>query len=158
MNNETMIEETGTVVSLEGAYAVIETQQRSACGHCNVGDSCGTSVLAGFFSRRRNTVKVLNHLGLTRGEQAVIGIDGSVLLGTAVLAYMLPLLLLIGFAVVSSLFGQTDDINFVAGMIGLFAGMQLSNRIMGDKDYQSKQIVLLRKANEHHINLRGQTT
>lgn len=153
-----MLEETGRVIAIEGAYAVIETQQRSACGHCNVGDSCGTSVLAGLFSKRRNKVRLLNHLNLSVGEGAIIGINESVLLSTAVLAYLLPLLLMIMFAVITNLLGFGDAVSFVFSMLGLFAGMQLTNRIMGNKDYQSREIVLLRNANESLIQLADKHT
>lgn len=146
-----MLEETGKVVAIEGRYAVIETQQRSACGHCNVGDSCGTSVLAGLFSKRRNRVRLENHLNLSVGDQAVIGINESVLLSTAMMAYLLPLLMMITLTVISSLSGFGDGINFLVGMLGLFGGMMISNRIMGDKDYQAREIVLLRSASQSII-------
>lgn len=151
----TMLEETGKVVVIEGRYAVIETQQRSACGHCNVGDSCGTSVLAGLFSKRRNQVRLKNHLNLSIGDQAVIGINESILLSTAVMAYLLPLLMMITLTVMSSLSGFSDDINFVVGMLGLFSGMMITKRIMGDKDYQAREIVLLRSASQSIIQFTG---
>ncbi len=146
-----MLEETGKVVAIEGCYAVIETRQRSACGHCGVGDSCGTSVLAGLFSRRRNQVRLENHLKLSVGDRAVIGINESVLVSTAVMAYLLPLLMMITLAVISSLSGFGDGINFLVGMLGLIGGMTIINRIMGDKDYQAREIVLLRSANQSII-------
>jgi len=153
MNNTdaSMLEETGRVIAVEGRYAVIETQQRSACGHCNVGDSCGTSVLAGLFSRRRNRVRLVNHLDLQVGDQAVVGINESVLLSTAILAYLLPLLLMLGFAVTTDLLGYGDQVSFASSMLGLFAGMQITNRIMGKRDFQSREIRLLRNANESPV-------
>jgi len=146
MIEASMIEETGVVIATEGRYAVIEIQARSACGHCNVGDSCGTSVLASLFSKRRNRVRLINHLGLSAGDRAVVGINESVLLVTAVLAYMLPLILMITLAIVASLSGFSDDINFAFSLLGLFAGMLITNRIMGNKDYEAREIVLLRNA------------
>lgn len=153
MNNTdaSMLEETGRVIAVEGPYAVIETQPRSACGHCNVGNSCGTSVLAGLFSRRRNRVRLVNHLGLQVGDQAVIGINESVLLSTAIMAYLLPLLLMLGFAITTDLLGYGDQISFASSMLGLFAGMQITNRIMDNKDFQSREILLLRNANESPV-------
>lgn len=158
MTEASMLEETGTVIAIEGAYAVIETIPRSACGHCNVGDSCGTSVLAGVFSKRRNQVRLLNHLNLSVGERVVIGINESVLLSTAVMAYLLPLLLMIMFAVITNLLGFGDAVSFVFSLLGLFAGMQLTNRIMGNKDFQSREIVLLRNANESPIQIMDKQT
>jgi sigma-E factor negative regulatory protein RseC len=143
-----MLEETGKVVAIEGQYVVIETEPRSACGHCNVGDSCGTSVLAGIFSKRRNRVRLENHLDLSVGDMTVIGINESVLLSTAVLAYILPLILMIIPAVILSVSGFDDGISFIVSMLGLFGGMQISNRIMGDKEFPSREIILLRNAND----------
>lgn len=150
LNETAMLEEIGVVVAIEGgyegSYAVIETQRVSACGHCNVGDSCGTSVLAGLFSGRSNQVRLLNHLGLSIGDTAVIGINQSVLLITAVLAYMLPLVLMIAFSVIANLSMLSDGINFIFSLLGLFVGMQITNRIMRGKEYQTQEIVLLRSA------------
>jgi len=146
-----LLEETGKVVAIEGAYAVIETQQRSACSSCATGDSCGTSALSGLFSQRRHKVHLLNHLNLRVGDMAVIGINETVLLSTAILAYMLPLLLMISFAVLSSLSGFDDGINFVFSLLGLFTGMQISNRIVGNRDFEVREIVLLRNASETYL-------
>ncbi len=148
LNETAMLEESGMVVAIEGGYAVIEIQRVSACGHCNVGDSCGTSVLAGLFSGRSNQVRLLNHLGLSIGDTAVIGINQSVLLITAVLAYMLPLILMIAFSVIANLSMLSDGINFIFSLLGLFVGMQITNRIMRDKEYQTQEIVLLRSADK----------
>lgn len=155
MNETHMLEETGRVVAVNGHYAVIEIQKRSACGHCHSGDSCGTSVLAGLFSNHRQKVTLENHLNLSEGDQVVIGINETVLLSTAVMAYMLPLLLMIGLAVISNLSGMGDGFSFVSSMVGLFAGMRISNRIMGNKDFQSKEIVLLRNADTSFLQGAG---
>lgn len=148
-----MLEETGKVIAVEGGYVVIETQQRSACGQCNVGDSCGTSILAGLFKNRRHKVRLINRIGLSKGDLAVIGINESVLLSTAIMAYMLPLILMIIPAVITSLYGFGDGASFIFSLLGLFAGMQISNRIMGNKDFQSREIVLIRKSKEPVIQL-----
>ena len=75
MNTATLLEETGKVIAVNGAYAVIEMQQRSACGHCNQGDQCGTSMVAGLFSARRQRLHLMNHLALSVGDTAVVGIS-----------------------------------------------------------------------------------
>jgi sigma-E factor negative regulatory protein RseC len=141
-----MLEEIGTVVEVTGSYAVIETQQRSACGQCSV--SCGTSVLAGLFKNRRQRVRLRNHPGLRVGDRAVIGINESVLVSTAVMAYMLPLVLMILAAALSHGMGFGDGVDFLASMSGLLIGMRLANRIMGHRDFQGREIVLLRNADE----------
>lgn len=146
-NQTVMLEETGTVVAIEGDYAIIEIQARSACDHCNMDDSCGTSVLSSLFSKRRNNVHLINHLNLSEGDMAVIGINESVLLSAAILAYMFPLILMITFAVIINLSGFNDNVDFAFSLLGLFFGMQIINHIMKNKDHQKKDIILLRKIN-----------
>lgn len=90
----------------------------------------------------------MNHLNLSAGDTAVIGINESVLLTTAMLAYMLPLVMMIAFAVVINLQGFEDAISFMAGLVGLFTGMYLTNFLMARRHTPYREIVLLRKANE----------
>lgn len=149
---DNMLEEIGKVIAIKGKYAVVEIQQRSACGHCQSSDSCGTSVLSGLFTARRQKIKLINHLGLIEGDEAVVGINENVLLVTAIMAYMLPLFLMIVFALASNISGFGNGISFIASMSGLFVGMQISNVIMGGKDFESREIVLLRNANEAVIS------
>ena len=154
MNTNSMLEETGQVIALEGEYAIIETQQRSSCGQCKSADSCGTSVLSGLFKAHRNQVRVKNHLGLSVGDKAVIGINESILLSTAALAYMLPLIIMILLSVITSLSGVSDNMSFVAGLLGLFSGMKIANHIMARSQWNnSNEIVLLRNANEPLISI-----
>ncbi|VAX10074.1 hypothetical protein MNBD_GAMMA25-1751 [hydrothermal vent metagenome] len=167
--SEAMIEESGTVIAIDGAFVEIEIQLRSSCGHCQVSDSCGTSVLASLFNQRRNTVRLLNHFDSSVGDEVIIGITESVLLSAALMAYMLPLLLMIVFASFSALYGFSDGINFIFGMLGLFMGMTISKRIMAGKNCLENSaanlkgrahkglspwnIVLLRKANYLNIKM-----
>ncbi len=146
-NQTVMLEETGTVVAIDGNYAIIEIQARSACDHCNMDDSCGTSVLSSLFSKRRNKVHLINHLNLSEGDMAIIGINESVILSAAILAYMFPLILMITFAVIINLLGFNDTVDFAFSLLGLLFGMQIINHIMKNKDHQKKDIILLRKIN-----------
>ncbi len=146
-NQTVMLEETGIVIAIECNYAIIEIQARSACDHCNMDDSCGTSVLSSLFSKRRNNVRLINHLNLSEGDMAVIGINESVLLSAAILAYMFPLIVMITFAIIINLSGFNDNIDFSFSLLGLFFGIRIINRIMKNKDHQKKDIILLRKIN-----------
>ncbi len=143
-----LIEEIGRVVALDAEYVLIETQPRSSCGSCRMGDSCGTSALDGFFSERSSQVRLLNHLNLHVGDKAVIGINESVLLSTAAMAYILPLLLMIMVALIFSETGVADGISFIFSLLSLFIGMVISNRIMKRENFNSAEIILLRDATE----------
>ena len=144
-----MFEETGIVVAIEGNFAWLETQPVSACGHCNVGDSCGTSVLGKWFSRKanhkRNRVRVLNEIDLQVGESAVVGVSDNALIKAAFIAYMLPLLSMISFSILGSILGIDNAGVAICSVVGLLSGfwlISLINKLTGKAAYQ---VHLLRK-------------
>jgi sigma-E factor negative regulatory protein RseC len=141
---DAMLEHTGTVIEVDENTALIETVRRSACGHCSSGDSCGTSVLAGLFNKRGNFVRVSNHLHLQPGDQAVLGIAESTLLRAALWAYMVPLIVMIAFAMFASAAGFSDGYVFIASMAGLFNGLYLARLVRTRR--VTDDIVLLRAA------------
>lgn len=138
-----MIEESGVVVEIDGDYILVETQPKSACGHCNVGDSCGTSVLAKWFTRKRNQVRVYNQLGLQAGDKAVVGVADDVLIKAAFITYMLPLLSMVSFAILGSAVSASDMVVTLFSILGLFIGLLslslLNKRSSADK-YQASLI------------------
>jgi len=138
-----MLEETGLVTAVDGEFAWVETQAKSACGHCNVSNNCGTSVLAKWFSPRKNQVRVLNHLNLQPGVTAVVGVADDVLIKAAFIAYMIPLLAMISFAIAGSISGMNNIFVVVSSLMGLMAGLWfvgfLNNRT-GTRQYQAQLI------------------
>ncbi len=148
-----MIEERATVVRLDEDYAVVETQQRAACGSCQSAGSCSTSVLAGLFKRRPNQLRVLNPIQAQPGEEVIIGLQEHALLKVSFSAYLLPLvcMLLSAIAVhqltrdVMPLFGELPTIG--GGLFGLIFGIYLfkalAQRQASDPSYQA---VILRQA------------
>ena len=144
---DAMLEHTGTVIEADEHTALIETVRRSACGHCSSGDSCGTSVLAGVFRQNGNFVRVSNHLHLKPGDQAVLGIAGSTLLRAALWAYMVPLIVMIAFAMFASAAGFSDGYVFIASMVGLFNGLYTARLVRMRR--VTDDIVLLRVAGGH---------
>ena len=156
MNAPTMLEETGKVIAVDGAYAVIEMQQRSACGHCNQSDQCGTSMVTGLFSARRQRLHLINHLNLSVGDAVVVGINETVLLTAALMAYLLPVLMMLLFALLATASGLGDGGSVALSILGLFAGLGAGKYIMGRQHAHSREIVLLRNANTSVIRFTEQ--
>ena len=139
-----MIEETGVVVQVEGRYAWVETQSKSACGHCNVGENCGTSLLGKWFGRKRNRIQVCNHLDLQQGDFAVVGISNEMLIKASFLVYILPLMLMVTIATVFSQMQGTNAVVISGSLSGFLAGLFLVKRL---SQYMSAGVVkLVRKA------------
>ncbi len=153
-----MIEERATVVRLDEDYAVVETQQRAACGSCQSAGSCSTSVLAGLFKRRPNQLRVLNPIQAQPGEAVIIGLREQALLKVSFSAYLLPLVCMLLSAIVAHqltldflpLLGELPTIG--GGLLGLIFGIYLfkalAQRKATDPSYQP---VILRQAMTQHI-------
>ncbi|MCU7797082.1 MAG: SoxR reducing system RseC family protein [Candidatus Thiodiazotropha sp. (ex Myrtea spinifera)] len=150
-----MIEETATVVGLEDdGFAIVETQQRAACGSCDSAGSCSTTVLSGLFKRRHSHLKVHNPIQAQVGEKVIIGLQESALLKVSFAAYLLPLLSMILSAIAVQALAdaiklQSGELPTVAGgLLGLIAGLilfkQLTAKKASDPSYQA---VILRQAN-----------
>jgi sigma-E factor negative regulatory protein RseC len=138
-----MLEETGVVTAVDGEFAWVETQPKSACGHCTVSNGCGTSVLAKWYSPKKNQVRVVNHLNLQPGAAAVLGVANDVLIKAAFIAYMLPLLAMISFAIVGSVSGMNNIFVVISSLLGLMTGLWFArwlNNRSGTRQYQAQLI------------------
>lgn len=105
-----MIEQEARVVGNDGASVEIEVQRQSACGSCNASKGCGTSLLADWFPKRHLVLRLPNRIGAQIGDRVVIGLDEGALQRATYTLYGLPLLALLGGAVLGDRF---------AGLIGL---------------------------------------
>jgi sigma-E factor negative regulatory protein RseC len=141
-----MLEEHGIVVAIDGDSAWVETQPKSACGHCNVRDNCGTSLLAKWFAQKRNCVQVKNALGLQPGDGAVVGINAQVLTKAAFIAYMMPLLCMLVLAMMASELGVKDAPVALYSLLGLGLGLILMKVLNGRAG--SESVKLIRRAVE----------
>lgn len=155
-----MIEESATVVRVSDDYAIVETEQRAACGSCQSAGNCSTSLLSGLFKRRQNQLRVLNPIDAQPGQRVVIGVQENALLKVSFSAYLLPLLCMLFMAIaVEQLadrflyrFGELPIIG--GGLLGLVIGLllfrRLSARRLLDPDYQA---VILRPVMTQHVPL-----
>ena len=135
-----LIEETGTVVSIHGDMANVETQRRSACGRCSAADgTCGTSLIARYFGNRRLLLKAYNAIGAEPGDRVVIGLPDGTLLEAAFFAYLVPLLGMIGGAMAGAgIAGMVSPayeqpISILGGFGGLAAALTWLPRLAKSK-------------------------
>ena len=144
-----MLEHNGKVIEATPLSVLIETERRSACGHCSVGDRCGTLVIAGLFGQRVNHVRLDNSMALKAGDGVVIGIPERLLLRAALWAYMVPMLFMIAFALTVATAGYPDLHVVFASAAGLFTGLYLARVIHSHK--MSDGIVLLHKKSTNTV-------
>jgi len=154
-----MIEETALVTSRDGAYAEVETRRTSACGRCQAGSVCGTPLLQRFFGYRKVSIKALNPIDAGPGDEVVVGLQESALSRASFLFYLLPVLLLIGFAVVGQWLAEktelavTEPLSVIGGLLGLATGLLWARRnavrFGRDRRYQA---VILRRASPFKVD------
>jgi sigma-E factor negative regulatory protein RseC len=147
-----MIEETGQVVDVQGAFAWIESERSSTCGACNVRKGCGTAVLAKVLGQRRVHLRVINRINARVGDAVVIGISESGLVRGSLAVYAVPLAGLFAGAIGGDVLGTyyfsggSDLLAITGALAGLAAGLfwlkRFSRRTEKDAAYQP---VILRK-------------
>ena len=106
-----MIEETATVVAVEGEYALLQTQRQSACQSCSVKAGCGTSVVSQVVGQRSSQLKVENTLDVKVGDELVIGLLENSLVKGSLLIYALPILLMLSAGLLGDYLAQNYHYN-----------------------------------------------
>lgn len=111
-----MIEQTGVIVSVQGQRAEVECVRRSTCGGCTTAGACGTPLLERFLGRKPLLLWVCNPTGALPGDEVVVGIPEEALLKASFVAYLVPLIVMIGGGVVGGLIAETIAPGHVQGL------------------------------------------
>ena len=141
-----MIQESATVIRIEGNDTWVQTQRKSACGQCAANKGCGTSVLSNVVGKKIATLRVINPIDAQVGDEVVIGLNESALVRGALITYLLPLLMMIVAALLGQFLAektgnQTSElfvILFAAGgfMIAMYLMKIYSRHIQYNQDFQ----------------------
>ena len=105
----------------EGAVWV-ESIRQTACQSCAARKGCGQSALAKMGQQHKNHVRALNAFDLDVGDQVVIGVPEDVVMKGTLVAYLMPLVLMLVAAITADNFTGNDLWVALAGMSGLAAG------------------------------------
>ena len=141
-----MIEETAIVTRCDGEFAWVEAQRKTACGQCSASKGCGTSVLSKVVGKKVTSMKALNQIAAKEGDTVIIGLHESAMLTGSLAVYLIPILSMLGFAILGKtvaqqlLFDNVEVFTILAAGFGLvLAGLWLrkfTNRIQHDDRYQ----------------------
>lgn len=119
-----MIEERARVAEAGDGYAWVEIERRSACGSCHASGGCGTATLAKVWSGRQVRTRAISTLPLRPGDEVIVGLAEGVLLRGALLAYLLPLALMLTGALLgeAAFAGAGEEPVIALGALGLGLG------------------------------------
>ncbi|WP_299592022.1 SoxR reducing system RseC family protein [uncultured Microbulbifer sp.] len=147
-----MIEERGRVVALEQSGIWVETVQRSGCHSCAAKSGCGTGLLGDFWSKAsqvRVSISPETLLRIRLHDTVVIGVAENTLAASALMVYLVPLLLLVlgalaGDAVVvgselGAISGAAMGLGLGAFAIRLFSHFNRNNPAMAPQFLRVEQ-------------------
>lgn len=147
-----MIEESGTVVAIAGQDVWVQTIRQSTCGACSARKGCGQGALSSLTDGRANQVRVRNGIGADVGDRVTLGIDESQLLRASLLVYALPLLLLLGGALLAGgIWPDQDGPAIAGGVLGLALGFMLLKTVTRDAGANPKLQPVLLRIDLHHV-------
>jgi sigma-E factor negative regulatory protein RseC len=112
-----MIEQTLTIVALNGHTAHLEAQQKQACEGCN--GRCGSQVFSKLFGTEKKTLPYKFDSPVEIGQKITLSLDDSHVVKHAFAVYMLPLFFSLIFALITSeLCLLTEGWPILAALIG----------------------------------------
>ena len=103
-----MIEETARVIAIENNQLLLEAETGAACNACAARQGCGTSVLSKWVGRKFTRFQAPNTVNARVGDEVVVGLAEEAMLKGSVFVYLLPLLAMIGFALLADSLISTD--------------------------------------------------
>jgi len=146
-----MIEETARVIAIENNQLLLEAETRAACNACAAKQGCGTSVLSKWVGRKFTRFQAPNTVNARVGDEVVVGLAEEAMLKGSVFVYLLPLLAMIGFALladslVSANTASRDLLVLVSAVAGFALMLIISRRFLSTNSNRSKLTpVVLRK-------------
>ncbi|OBP13894.1 hypothetical protein A5320_14560 [Rheinheimera sp. SA_1] len=141
-----MVEEIATVVQIEPAGVWLQTKVVSSCQSCSANDSCTSGVVAKAMTRRDYRFFLQQTPAtpeLLVGQQVRIGIAEDVLVRSALLVYLLPLMMFIAALGLAFYSGWSEGGQLLAALVGGFAGMLLARKLSAGIGSVQQQVHLL---------------
>lgn len=121
-----MLEERGQVISIEQGAVHVRVNRQSACGSCQAKAACGQGLMQAIRTEHCHEVRALTDLSLQEGDYVVLGVSEDLLLRSALMVYLLPLLALIVGAVLGQQLGLSEGWSILlAGLAFAASGVYL---------------------------------
>lgn len=147
-----MIEENAIIVEIHASNeagstdtATIEVVRQSACSICGKTRGCGNALWGKMFAHKTPSFIAENAIGAKVGQHVVVGIDEEALMRTALLLYMLPLVMMFFGAILASWLFASDGLVLIGAAVGMLMGFfWVKAHSAGRKYYQSHQPKILR--------------
>ncbi len=145
-----MISERATVVAVNGDTVIVEAAIKTTCNGCQAQSECGTGAIATAFAPKVQRLELHSPMPVNVGDEVSVGIPEAGVLSASALLYVVPLLVLIGSALVFDAWlpqlGIDHDLAIFAGSVvtTFVAYVVLSGRIKKLDTQRFKPILINR--------------
>jgi len=133
-----MILSEAQVERCEGEFAWVKIRPHSPCGHCDPKTGCKSVSITRLFGQAQQSYQVKNPLQAKPNDYVKVAVNEADLLGTAVWAYGLPLILLMLGAVLGSAIAQPPHQELCA-LLGAVLGFSISFIVLRLRNEKAKQ-------------------
>lgn len=121
-----MIQTRAVVIRLEGCDAVVESTVGGGCGHCSAENGCSSARISQLFCSEPRQFRVRNDVDAGIGSVVEVAVPEGMLLNSALLMYLLPLLMLLAGAMLGLQWSDHPDdadlYSAAGGGLGLLSG------------------------------------
>ncbi len=145
-----MIEQFAVVLATESKtdsppMATIEVVRKSACGLCGQTTGCGNAFWGKLFAHKASSFKAQNQINAKVGQSVIVGIDEAAVMKSALILYLIPLVIMLLGAILATQIIDTDLSAMIGAAIGLVLGyFWVKAHIAGQAYYQDHQPTILR--------------
>lgn len=126
-----MLEERGRVIAIEPGFVRVRVERQSACSGCQARAACGSGLMQTVKPGHCHEVQAISQQALQIGDDVVLGVSEELMLRSAFLVYVLPLLVLLLGAAMGQLMGLSEGWSIILAAVGFaasFIGLRIFNK------------------------------
>lgn len=128
--NDGIIYTQGKVIGMDGNVLYIEAQTQNGCAGCSAQNGCGTSALSKLFApRNRKPLQLENTVGAQLNDSVELSTKESHLVKHSIMAYGIPLIMLMTGAWLLLTVTQNDLLSALGGFLGLGVGWWWTQKV-----------------------------
>jgi sigma-E factor negative regulatory protein RseC len=148
-----MVEESATVLRVEGDIAWVQAIQQSACGSCQAQKGCGHSLLAKVGQKQINIPVLRDGIDVEENDQVIIGVAEQAILKSSLIMYGVTLLSIMVIAIVSPLLGVPEGGVILMSFLSLVLGFLWVNFHSKGLEFEQWNPKLIRKVNSKQADI-----
>ena len=133
-----MIQQSGIITGGSNGHYRVSVQRQSSCSTCQTQSKCGVSALDGLRRQSQIELSLESDQDLKIGQTVQLGIAEGAVIKASLLAYALPVLLLLIVSGTAQSLGLSTGLTLLYSAVSLIGGFFLA-RLLGRRSLQNLQ-------------------